>query len=160
MRLSRRRPPRTSIDRPAGPINPFELYLLAVCAIQGVAVLLRVVRPASIETALSPPAGLRVMWAILLIVGGVAGTAGLLWADPFTGVEIKRIGLIAAGFGTLAYGAALIAFGPQGWFAAGFNLAFAAACAVRTIQVTSRLTAARTQVAHLRTHTPRSGGHG
>lgn len=154
------RRPRSTINRPAGPINPFELYLLAVCAIQGIAVLARIARPTSIETALTPPAGLRIIWAALLIVGGVAGVAGLLWTDPFTGIEVKRIGLIAAGFGTLAYGVALLAFGPQGWFAAAFNLAFTIACITRTIQVTRRLTAARTQVAQLRTRAPRGGSHG
>lgn len=130
--------------RPMGDPNPFEAYLLAACVVQGAVVLLGWARPTSIEQAL--PLALRILWAGLLLVGGVFALVGLYWPDPLTGVEIKRPGLVAVGTATLTYGVALVPLGAVGMVAATANIAFALACAVRIRQVTRRVNAVR---AHL-----------
>ena len=134
--------------RPAGPPNPFEAFLLAVCAVQGWAVLTNTAQPPSVQ-ALLPP-WLRTVWGVLLLTGGVLSVSGLYWTDPFTGVEIKRVGLVAAAGGTLAYGVALLTVGSPGLLASATNFGFAAACIVRTWQVSRALNAARGRIAAMR----------
>lgn len=136
-------------ERPIGPPNPFEAYLLIACLIQGLAVLTRQAKPTSIEGALSP--FLLLLWAALLTLGGVLALAGLFWpGDPFTGVEVKRVGLVAVGFGTLAYGVALTTLGAPGIVVALSNLGFAAACAVRCWQIGRRLRELRRRLTTIR----------
>lgn len=137
------------IGRPAGPVNPFELYLLAVCALQGWAVLTHVAQPPSLQLALPPT--LRLVWGALLLIGGVFSVSGLYWWDPFTGIEVKRVGLISAAAGTLAYAVAVISYaGSMGFLGAAYNVFFAAACIVRVRQVTRALKAARGRVEAMR----------
>jgi hypothetical protein len=131
-------------QRPAGPANPFEVYLLGACIVQGYAVLTRVAQPHSLQDLLPP--WLRLMWGALLLIGGVLSVGGLYWIDPLTGIEVKRVGLVAAGGGTLAYGIALLAFGPQGFVAAATCIAFSIACVVRVRQVTRALNQARGRI--------------
>lgn len=138
------RPPR-----PAGDPNPFEAYLFVACVLQGFAVLVGAARPTSMEMAL--PLLFRVVWAGLLLVGGIAVLTGLYWpGSPLTGVEIKRPGLVAVGGAALAYGVALIPFGATGLVVAIANVAFALACAVRVRQVTRRVRTVRTHLAAAR----------
>lgn len=144
----RAKPPKECKSRPAGPVNPFEVWLLTACVIQGLVVLTHTARPPSVQ-ALLPP-WLRLLWGVLLLVGGVLSVAGLYWPDPFTGIEIKRVGLVLAAAGVLAYGVALLAVGPNGYLAAATNIAFAFACAVRVYQVSQALTAARGRIAAMR----------
>lgn len=119
--------------------------MFAACVLQGFAVLVGAARPTSIEQAV--PLALRVVWAGLLLVGGVAVLIGLYWpGSPLTGVEIKRPGLVAVGGAALAYGVALVPFGAAGMVVAIANMSFAIACAVRVRQVTRRV---RTVRAHL-----------
>lgn len=134
--------------RPAGPPNPFETFLLAVCAVQGWAVLSHAARPPSVQ-ALMPP-WLRVIWGLLLLAGGILSVSGLYWTNPFTGIEIKRVGLLAAAGGTLAYAVALLTIGTAGILAAATNLGFAIACVVRIWQVTRALEAARGRMTAMR----------
>jgi hypothetical protein len=131
-------------QRPAGPANPFEVYLLAACIVQGYAVLTKVAQPHSLQDLLPP--WLRLMWGALLLIGGVLSVGGLYWIDPLTGIEVKRVGLVAAGGGTLAYGIALILFGPPGFVGAATCIAFSLACAVRIWQVTRALNQARGRI--------------
>lgn len=136
----RERPPR-----PAGDPNPFEAYLLAVCALQGWSVLMGAASPRALYAVLTP--GLRVAWGVVLVVGGIASIVGLYWPrNPTTGIEIKRVGLVATGTASLAYGVALLLFGPQGYVAALLSLAFALACATRVIQVTRRIRGTRRRI--------------
>lgn len=129
-------------DRPAGPPNPFEGYLLSVCILQGVTILTGVSKPQTIQSLL-PPA-LRVLWAVLLLCGGIAAVIGLYWrGHPVDAILIKRIGLFAAGMGTLAYGVALLTIWPLGLIAALMNLGFALACFNRIHQVGVALRAYR-----------------
>lgn len=137
--------------RPTGDPNPFEAYMFAACIVQGAAVLVGAARPTSIEQAL--PVALRVLWAGLLFVGGVAVLLGLYWpGSPLTGIEIKRPGLVAVGGAALAYGVALIPFGPAGMVVAIANVSFAMACAVRVGQVTRRVRGVRERLADARRH--------
>lgn len=129
--------------------NPFEAFLLAAALVQGSAVLLGIADPTSISSALPPY--LRVIWAILLTSGGVCALSGLGWpGDPFTAVEIKRVGLVAAGAGTLVYGLAAAFLGSTGIAVAVYNLAFTSACFWRTIQLTLRLRGIRSTLAAIR----------
>lgn len=130
--------PRRHMDRPTGPANPFEAGLLIVCLVQGAGVLSRVAQPNSIQASLGPT--LRLVWAGLLFLGGAASIIGLWWPwDPIDGVLIKRVGLLAAAGGTLAYGLALAFIGPPGFVAALYNLGFATVCLIRAWQVTVAL---------------------
>jgi hypothetical protein len=139
--------------RPAGPANPFETLVLAACATSGWAVLSHTAQPTSLQ-ALLPP-WLRVAWGALLLVGGLLTVFGLYWPDHFTGIEIKRVGLVAAAAATLAYGTALLTIGPVGFVAATGNIATGIACIVRVVQVSRALTAARGRMTAMRP--PRRG---
>lgn len=125
--------------------NPFESFLLAICALQGWLVLAGIARPSSLQESLG--SSLRVAWASMLLFGGITALAGLHWpSDLMTGFEIKRVGLFAAGVATLIYGLALITLGPQGYVVALIQLGFSAACFTRIHQVTRRIRRVR---AHL-----------
>lgn len=132
--------------RPLGEPNPFEVYLLLASVLVGVLVLAHGAAPASI-TSLLPP-WLRTIWAVMLCCGGVTALAGLYWPGaPFTGVEVKRVGLSAVAFGSLAWGTAAAFYGAIGIPTAISNVAFALACAARIVQVSRRIRFTR---AHLR----------
>lgn len=141
---------RRKKERPAGPANPFEAFMLSLCLLQGLLVLTGAARPTSMMEALPHP--VRLTWAALLFCGGTLAVSGLYWPlDPFTGVEVKRVGMIAAGFGTLAYGVALLlSYGPPGLLAATSNFAFTAACLTRVVQVTRGLRVARIRMSRAR----------
>jgi hypothetical protein len=129
--------------RPTGPPNPFEGWVLVVCVLQGVSVLTGITKPNSIDALL--PHGLHVMWAVLLLFGGLAAVGGLYWpGNPVDALLIKRIGLFAAGMGTLAYGFALLTIWPTGLIAALANLGLAAACFHRIFQISTALRNYRT----------------
>lgn len=137
------------VARPAGPVNPFEAFLLAICAVQGWAILSRTAQPPSL-LALLPP-GLRIVEGVLLLAGGVLSVSGLYWLNPLTGIEIKRVGLVCAGGATLAYGVAILVVNPVGGFVVAVtNLGFAAACAVRIWQVSRALRSARGRIRGMR----------
>lgn len=141
-------------DRPTGEANPFEVYLLVACVLVGFLIFGAEARPQSI-TSLLPPL-LRIVWAIMLCVGGALALIGLYWpGDPFTGVEIKRIGLYSVGIGALAWGTAAAFYGPIGRPTAISNIAFALACATRLVQISRRIRFAREHLqAVLRTPPP------
>jgi hypothetical protein len=135
---------QTDQPRPAGDPNPFEEFILGVCVLQGCSVLAGAVPP-TMGTALEP--GLLLVWAALMILGGVLSIAGLYWpGDPITGVEVKRVGFVAAGTASLTYGVALALAGPQAFVAAFLSLAFALACARRFIQVTRKIKGQRRRI--------------
>lgn len=139
--------------RPAGPANPFEGFLLFVCVLQGFMVLSGAAKPASILTLL--PYGFRTVWAGLLLFGGLIALAGLYWpGNPFTGVEVKRVGLLTCAFPTLAYSLALFGLGSIGFVAGTQSLIFAAACFWRVLQVTQALKEARHRINGVEPHLP------
>ncbi len=130
-------------------INPFEVYLLLGVVVSGLAVLLGFADPTSVRKALPPL--LLAMWAVLIASGGSAALADLWWhGNPFTAVEIRRVGLAAAGVGASVYGGAAFLLGPPGFAVAVLNLAFAAACASRIRQISRRLREVRNHLALVR----------
>jgi hypothetical protein len=125
-----------------GPINPFEAAVfLAVCT-QGIAILTGVGDSSSVKGALAPT--WAAIWATLYAVGGAFAFAGYVWVwDRWTGVEIKRVGLVAVGFGGLIYSLAAACMGTQGVPTAIIHISIAIACGIRVLQIRSRLNAAR-----------------
>lgn len=132
-------------DRPMGPVHPFESWILAASALQGIFVLTGLAQPPSVARQLPPD--LQTVWAILLALGGVAALAGLFWpGDPWTAVEVKRAGLVSVGFGALIYAVSAAFLGERGLTLAVIHGAIAVACFVRVGQVTKRLLLARAQL--------------
>lgn len=132
-----------------GDRNPFEAFLLTGALLQGAAVLVGAASPTSIDQALPPT--MQIIWAILLLGGGGLALIGLGWlGDPFSAIEIKRVGLVCAGFGGLVYGMAAAAFGAPGLAVGIYNICFAAACFWRLIQITIRLRGIRANLAAVR----------
>lgn len=128
------------VDRVAGYPNPFEAYLLVASVAQGVVVAVGHGRSQAAEAALGALGWMHWVWAALMTVGGLVALVGLYWpADPFTAVEIKRIGLIMTGFGASIYAVALWSLGGRGLLAGVSAVALTVACAVRAIQVTRLL---------------------
>lgn len=144
------RPRRQHLDRPAGPPNPFEAFLLIAAMIQGVAAIARFSQPVAFE-AVFPP-WVREAWGCILFLGGVASVAGLYWPwDPVDGVLIKRVGLVALAGVTIAYGVAGLFSAPARLFVGStFNIAFGIACIVRVRQVSDAIRDLRAELRGLR----------
>lgn len=141
--------PRTQLDRPAGPPNPFESFLLGVCVVQGFAAIIGYSQPAAFDSAFPP--WVRRVWGAVLFLGGVAAVTGLYWPwDPVDGVLIKRVGLVALAGVTIAYGIAGLATPTRLFVGATFNLAFGIACIVRIRQVSAAIARLRQQLRGLR----------
>jgi hypothetical protein len=124
------------VDRPAGPPNPFEAFLLVACIAVGALAVAGYAQPGAFENVL-PPWWLRI-WGALMLVGGCGAVAGLLWPwDPVDGVLIKRVGLVTLCPLLIAYGVAGLLTDPSARFvASAFAIALGVACAVRVRQVT------------------------
>jgi hypothetical protein len=126
---------RHRIDRPAGPPNPFEFYLLLYAAAAGTATVLGLASPRTIDVAVSP--GFRYVWACLLTAGCYLSLAGMYWpGDRYTGLFVKRSGLLAVAGAELGYGIALAALGKPGVVVALLNLGFGTAAVARVWQIT------------------------
>lgn len=123
--------------------------MFTACLFQGITLLTGAARPASIEAALPP--SVRMLWAVLLVVGGTLVLAGLYWPNAITGIEIKRPGLIACGGASLAYSAALLSLGAPGLAAAIWTCSFGLACLVRWRQLTRRVRQLRRDLVEART---------
>jgi hypothetical protein len=139
------------VKRITGLPNPFESYLLAASVIQGFLIATGGARSEVVSAALDGRPWLRFVWAALMGLGGVAALAGLYWrGNPFNAVEIKRVGLVGVGCGTLVYGVALMLVGKAGYVAGLTAVAFALASFWRIGQVTQLLKQARRDVEELR----------
>lgn len=133
------------MERPMGPINPFEAAFLGAAFLAGSSVLLGIGDSAAVQQALQPH--MVVFWAALLATGGAVSIAGLMWpGSRWTGVEVKRVGLITVGVGSLTYGLSAAFLGDRGVPTAIFHLSLATACAIRVWQVTRRLGEARSHL--------------
>ncbi len=133
----------TRRPRLTGPVNPIQTFLLAAAALSGASYLLGITKPGSVELILSP--SMRAAWALLLTFGGTVALAGQYWPGrPFTSVTMERLGLAACAGGTFAYGVGLILVFPRsGGGVAVTNMAFAAACVIRSYQLTRLLRVAQ-----------------
>jgi hypothetical protein len=120
---------------PIGPVNPFELGVLAIGSINGLTVLTGAARPTSILLQLSEP--FLCVWATLLLLGSVVSLVGLMWQGHWvTGVEIKRPGLAMFSAACLAYSFAAALLGGPGVAVAVINGGFAVIAWWRIYQVT------------------------
>lgn len=128
-------------QRPAGPINAFEAWTLLGVSALGISILTGVGDSASLDSSLSPM--LVCAWSALYACGGAIAFAGLVWREPWTGVEVKRVGLVALFFGGLIYSLAAFGLGTRGVPTGLLHLFLAAAALSRIIQVTRKLSAAR-----------------
>lgn len=147
--MRRHRPP---VHRVTGIPNSFETFLLVACVVQGIGLATGAARSGVVDAALEGRGWLAVVWAALLGVGGMASLLGLYWrGDPFTAVEVKRVGLVMVGFGSLVYGAALVLAAPETGFVAGVSaIAFSVAAFTRVSQVSGLLEQARRDVEKVR----------
>lgn len=124
--------------------HPFEWFMAGLCAISGVATLVRPVESQSLN-ALLPSPFLKV-WAIALILGAVALGRGLssiraVSADRYvvTRVPAYRLGLRLLGLAVSIYIAALIHYaGAAGALASLVPAAFVAMCGVRLLALGGR----------------------
>jgi hypothetical protein len=129
-------------------VNPFELGILAIGAINGMAVLCGAASPTSIRLQLSP--AFLQLWAVMLLAGSLVALTGLLWrGDWVTGVEIKRPGLIVFSAACLAYGYAALRLGGPGLAVATVNGGFALIAWWRVAQVTRGIRKYRRSLAAL-----------
>lgn len=112
--------------------KPFELFLLALCLLQGVGILLTGPPPESISAILDQR--LILLWGGLLAIGSFAALLGIFWRGRIiSSYIIEQVGLILCGGGTLVYGLAVFNLASwRGSFAGGISLAFSLACVVRT----------------------------
>lgn len=122
-------PPRRPLDK------PFEIFILAVCLVNGVAILVGGPRPASIQASLNLT--LVLVWGWMLVVGSALALTGVFWRGRLTtSYLIEQMGLIITGGATLIYALAVVqSVGVAGLFAAGISLAFAFACIFRTLVI-------------------------
>lgn len=144
---------RHRVDRPAGEANSYEAWVFAVCVLAGAATLTKLAQPSSLDAAVAP--WLRVLWAVSMTVGGGAALAGLWWpGNPFTGVYVKRAGILAMTGPLLAYGVALLTLGRPG-VVVGLVLLGLAGAGIHRVRQISR--AAARQASRLRELQRRGG---
>lgn len=110
--------------------NALELYLLAFAITTGLATFLRPARDGL-------PGWIQLIWAGVLIGGGLVSLLGMLWHDSVTGILINRAGLIVTGTGAIAYSIPI-------WFVSGLyatvvTLGFGVAAYARAGQITQQL---------------------
>ena len=111
--------------------NPFEVFLLAACLVSGIVQLIIRKQPASINAVLVDPS-VRIMWNIMLIIGGGIALFGIVQRNPYNSLRFESIGLLCTAISASVYSMAVIYFGGlQGIFAALMTLSFAAACYIR-----------------------------
>jgi hypothetical protein len=140
----------TILDRPTGPPNPFEAVAFATSIVIGIAAATGYARPAAFHNIL--PAWGRIVWGVLMAVGGIAAVAGLYWpGDPVDGILIKRVGMVALGPSMIAYGLAGLFTDPSTRIVASlFAIALGVACIWRTRQVTAAIAGLHRQLRGLR----------
>jgi hypothetical protein len=103
--------------------------------VSGVTLLFGEPTPGSIDAALNPAA--RYAWALLLTLGSVLVLLGTTWpGNDRDALIIEQIGMVAVGFGTLVYGAAIFAASTEGrGTAAALTLGFGFASLRRVVKI-------------------------
>lgn len=117
------------------PRNPFQVYLLALATISGVAQLIGQTTTRSVESEL--PYTSQVAWAIMLVIGSTTALAGMYWqGDRRTGLVLKRLGFVSLASASIIYGTILlVGFGLGASLVALTVYGFAAVCCERAWQV-------------------------
>lgn len=108
--------------------HPFEVIMVPVAGIAGFLQLVSGQAPSNIAAAASP--AVQILWSVLVLVGSVICTSGILWKDEATGLYLEIAGLLGIAFGLMAYATSIfiVSEAPLASFAAPFCLAFSAAC--------------------------------
>lgn len=119
--------------------HPHEVFLLVFSIAGGVAFISGSAPPSSLERLL--PTGVLYAWYWALLAGGVLGLAGCYWRrNVVLGLALERGGMLLAAASGLLYVAAVLSLAwPQGIGAAIYIGSYAAACLVRSMQITRDL---------------------
>lgn len=104
--------------------EPDAVILALLCLLGGISALLGP-RPGSIAAAL--PGWLQFAWAVALLAGGAARTAGLLVRR----VDVDAAGCALLGPAALIYGLIVVFRGPAGWVGGSLILAVGAGALIR-----------------------------
>lgn len=110
------------------PRNPFHVFLLVICLLNGG------VLASGVSTSLSLEAGLvplfERLYGLILFIGAGAVLAGMFWpADPRSGLLLKRAGYLALGISATIFGiVGVVRFGLVGLLSASVAIAFGAIC--------------------------------
>ena len=119
--------------------HPFELLVLAACAIVGVVLLASDARPRSVEQGMAEE--IQAIWEVGLVVAGTVSLVGALWRGKLTtalGIEVA--GLFVFGGVTAMYAVAMFAVvGLQAMAAGTFVASLSAASWWRIVQIISDL---------------------
>lgn len=135
--------------RKLGDRHPFEIYILAACALSSL--------PSAVGVTEVPPSiagdltGWQARaWVVGLMLGSLAALFGLGWPRPafpnisVTGLALERVGLTVVGWSTAFYAGAIIkAVGWPGIINASMALAFGLACFVQAHKIRNVLKTAR-----------------
>ena len=107
--------------------SPFQLYLLALITLSGIAILTGLSNSPITQAMGSPE---KYIWGSFLFVGGFFCLLGIYWPkDPITGMLIERTGLVALGGACLIW-SVLVLWRVQwtGLFSATLTFALFLAC--------------------------------
>lgn len=119
--------------------HPFQVWALFAFVVGGLGVLLG---PAPDSVNALVPAVARVVWALVLLTGGLLGLVSEVIRDRVLGLILERAALVGVGGTALAYAVAVLAVAGWGGFAAGVLIASVGwASLVRARDVTRTLRA-------------------
>lgn len=119
--------------------HPFQVWALFAFVVGGVGVLLGP-SPTSVDALVPAPA--RILWALVLLTGGLLGLVSEVIRDRVLGLILERAALVGVGCTALAYALAILAIAGWGGFAAGVLIASVGwASLVRARDVTRTLRA-------------------
>lgn len=126
----------------SGKGRPHEVMLLVVSVLLGIAFLLGIKPPNSIESLM--PTWMRTAWFLFLLIGGSIGLVGIWWRNKYTGLVLERFSMILLSAAAGMYAVAVISYGKTAAIAVGAILiAWSIACGVRATQITSDLKSMR-----------------
>ena len=142
--------------------NPYESILLGMCAASGLAFTVGCVpTPHSVATFLPPVQ--RLIWGLLLCIGGILALAGsFLQRTSLFGAKLEQTGVLAIGFGCIVYGPLVLKYaGDQATFPGSVIAGIGIASFVRFFQLRKALAKAEAIIDELEAHIasmPRAGG--
>lgn len=112
--------------------HPHELLVCLVAVLIGLYGLLDIdVSPAIVNTL--PPMW-RIVFFLVLVLGGVIGPLGLLWRDRLMGLLIERVGMVVLALGFTVYTVAIFATATSFVFGL-LPLAFVVTTLLRIVQI-------------------------
>lgn len=114
--------------------NPFEVFLLAWCAVAGGLLAFGTPQPGSLQALL--PQWMVTTWYILLCIGGLVGLVGVWQRKAILSLLVERAAMLVVSPAGLLYSVALFSLGgARAILSGGFVMAFAAAAFVRFVRI-------------------------